>query len=152
MSPGRFIPGYFGLRPVAAGLAMAGLALTLGACTPNPEATAEPASVDVVGPVTATVAPATGEVPADLLEKIIDDLVAQESLKREDIEVERAESVIWSDGALGCPKPGEMYTQAQVPGYWIVLKSGERQYDYRASEKGHFRRCSASFKLQLPVG
>ena len=152
MSPRRTIPCGIRLRPVAAGLATAGLALTLGACNPTPESMAEPTAADVAQPVAALTAAATGEVPADLLEKIIDDLVAQESLKREDIEVERAESVIWSDGALGCPKPGEMYTQAQVPGFWVVLKSGEKQYDYRASEKGYFRRCSASFKIQLPVG
>jgi len=146
------MPNCLRLQPVTAGLAMAGLALTLGACSPGAESMADSEVADLIQPVTATKAPAAGEVPADLLGEIIDDLVAQESLARENIEVERAESVIWSDGALGCPKPGEMYTQAQVPGYWIVLKSGDRQYDYRASEKGHFRRCSASFKLQLPVG
>jgi hypothetical protein len=152
MSTGRFVPRDIKLRPVAAGLATAGLALTLGACNPKLETMAETNNAETPAPVVAATAPATGEVPADLLEKIIDDLVAQESLARDAIEVERAESVIWSDGALGCPKSGEMYTHAQVPGYWVVLKSDEKRYDYRASEKGHFRRCSASFKVQLPVG
>ena len=127
--------------------------LALGGCNSQPESRAEakPADTSIPG---ATVAypGTTGEVPVAMLESILDDLVTQEGLQREDIEVERAESVIWSDGALGCPKPGEMYTHAQVPGYWIVLKSGEKQYDYRASEKGFFRRCTASFKVQLPVG
>ena len=152
MIRGRLIQRDIRLRPVTAGLAMAGLALALGACNPKLETMAETNDAETPAPIVAATTPATGEVPADLLEKVLADLVEQEKLKREDIEVERAESVIWSDGALGCPKPGEMYTHAQVPGYWIVLKSGEKQYDYRASEKGFFRRCSASFKVQLPVG
>jgi hypothetical protein len=103
-------------------------------------------------PLSIPPAPTTGEAPADLLNAIVDDLAAQEQVNREDIEVERAESVIWPSGALGCPEPGVMYTQAQVPGYWVVLRAGEKQYDYRASGKGHFRRCKPSFKIQLPVG
>ena len=67
MSTGRFMPNYLRLRPVTAGLAMAGLALTLGACNPKPESIADSASADASQPVTATTAPATGEVPADLL-------------------------------------------------------------------------------------
>ena len=86
------------------------------------------------------------------MEKILADLVERETLRREDIEVERSESVIWSDGSLGCPEPGIMYTQAQVPGYWIVLRSAGKQYDYRASEKGQFRRCKVFSRAQPPVG
>ena len=33
----------------------------------------------------------------------------------------RDEAVTWSDGSLGCPQPGEYYTQVLVPGYWIVF-------------------------------
>ncbi|MFH1706225.1 MAG: hypothetical protein ABH867_04955, partial [Patescibacteria group bacterium] len=33
----------------------------------------------------------------------------------------------WSDGSLGCPKPGMVYTQQIVPGYRAeVLVNGER--------------------------
>ena len=140
-------------RPrVAAAVAVAALMLAAGACTPQADAPDEAASPEAATPIAAAPAAATGEVPAELLESILSDLISQEGLKREDIEVERAESVIWPDGALGCPEPGVMYTQAQVPGYWVVLRAGEKQYDYRVSEKGLFRRCKGSFKVQLPVG
>ena len=91
-------------------------------------------------------------MPAELLESILGDLMAREGLQRDDIEVERGEFVIWPDGSLGCPEPGVMYTQAQVSGYWVVLRAGDRQFDYRASEKGQFRPCKGSFRVQLPVG
>ena len=127
--------------------------LSLNGCTPETGSRVEAASTALAAPVAETTGPGTtGEVPAGLLDSILDDLVAREDLQREDIEIKRAESVIWPDGALGCPKPGEMVTHAQVPGYWVVLKAGDTQYDYRASDKGFFRRCSSSHKVQLPVG
>jgi hypothetical protein len=53
----------------------------------------------------------------------------------------RDQAVTWSDGSLGCPQPGVFYTQALVPGYWVVLQVGDQEYDYRASERGHFVLC-----------
>ena len=140
--------------PVAApAVAVAALMLAAGACSPQPDVPDEAVSPAAARPASEAVpAAVTGEVPAELLESILDDLMAQEGLQREAIEVERSEYVIWPDGSLGCPEPGVMYTQAQVPGYWVVLRAGDRQYDYRASEKGQFRRCKGSFKVQLPIG
>jgi hypothetical protein len=94
----------------------------------------------------------TGEVPADLLQAVVADLARQEGLATADIEVERAEEAIWPDGALGCPRPDELYTHAEVPGYWIVLRAAGKQYDYRASARGQFRRCGNPFKRRAPVG
>ena len=47
----------------------------------------------------------------------------------------------WSDGSLGCPRPGQVYTQALVPGYQVVLEVEGRQYDYRATERGYYVLC-----------
>jgi hypothetical protein len=86
-------------------------------------------------------APVVGEVPEELLAAVIDDLKQQRPGTVEEVEVVRAESVIWNDGSLGCPQPGMMYTQALVPGYWIVLKIDGETFDYRASERGTFLLC-----------
>jgi hypothetical protein len=85
--------------------------------------------------------PILGEVPDEILEKIIADLLARTNNDRESVDVLRAQSVIWNDGSLGCPQPGEFYTQSLVEGYWVLLKAGEREYDYRASETGYFFLC-----------
>jgi hypothetical protein len=57
------------------------------------------------------------------------------------VEVVRAESVTWSDGSLGCPKPGMSYTQALVPGYRVILKAGGQELDYHAAANGRFFVC-----------
>jgi hypothetical protein len=85
--------------------------------------------------------PVIGEVPEDILEKIMIDLTNKASVLKEEIEVVRAQSVVWSDGSLGCPKPGAFYTQALVDGYWVVLVAKETEYDYRVSDSGSFIIC-----------
>jgi hypothetical protein len=51
----------------------------------------------------------------------------------EDIEVLVAEEVTWPDGALGCPEPDGMYTQALVEGYRIVLEVDGREVHYHGA-------------------
>ena len=83
----------------------------------------------------------TGEVPADLLAAIIADLAARSGTDPQTIAVVRAEAVVWDNGALGCPQPGGIYTQAPVEGYRVMLRAGSRTYDYRASSQGSFFLC-----------
>jgi hypothetical protein len=87
------------------------------------------------------VAPVTGEAPASLLEDIRADLAERSGAARDDMVVIRDQAVTWSDGSLGCPQPGVFYTQALVPGYWVILQVGEVEYDYRASDRGYFVLC-----------
>ena len=82
-----------------------------------------------------------GEVPDEILDKIIADLMTKTGAASADIEVIRAESLIWNDGSLGCGKPGQMYTHALVPGYRVILGHQGQQFDYRAREKGYFMLC-----------
>jgi hypothetical protein len=89
-----------------------------------------------------------GEVPEELLQDIINDLVARTGADPESIEVQRAEAVVWRDGSLGCPRPGMMYTQALVDGYWVVLGYDGEAYDYRANSGGYFALCEESLSLR----
>lgn len=64
--------------------------------------------------------------------------------------VEKAEPVTWRDGALGCPQPGVLYTQALVPGYRIIVRSGGIRLDYHASLRGTPVLCPAG-QAQEPL-
>lgn len=85
--------------------------------------------------------PVTGEADSSLVASIKQDLIGGTGASEADITVVRAEEVIWNDGSLGCPKPGKMYSQAVVNGYWVVLEYGGQTYDYRATGTGYFRLC-----------
>lgn len=92
-------------------------------------------------PTTEVTTPLTGEVPSELLNTIITDLGKRVGVSLEKISVTQAQGIIWNNGSLGCPQPGEMYTQALVNGYWMILEIEGQKYDYRASETGYFFLC-----------
>ncbi len=62
------------------------------------------------------------------------DLIGRLGMGDNDIRVSSAETVTWSDGALGCPEPGTVYTQALVEdGYRIVLIANGEEYPYHGA-------------------
>ncbi len=100
-----------------------------------------------------TTPPVTGETPADLLAQIIADAVNRSGVADSDVTVIRDEFAIWNDGSLGCAQPGQMYTQALVDGYWVVLAAGGADYDYRANTNGYWVLCEgAGLPGQPPSG
>lgn len=90
---------------------------------------------------TPTSPPLSGEVPQDILDEIVSDIVERSGSARGDIQVIRAEAVVWNDGALGCPLPGEAYIQILIDGFWVVLKVEGIEYDYRVTDQGSFKLC-----------
>jgi hypothetical protein len=93
---------------------------------------------------------ATGVVPAQALDLAMTDAARRTGQPREAITVVTAEQVTWSDGSLGCPQPGMMYTQALVPGYRIVLRAGEETLNYHAALRGPPSFCPES-RVVAPV-
>ena len=93
------------------------------------------------GPVSPSPAP-TGtptDVPEARWDAIVDDLVARGVTATP--ELVSAEHVTFSDGSLGCPKPGESYTQALVDGMRVVVAADGTQYDYRFGHGDAPRLC-----------
>lgn len=83
-------------------------------------------------------------IPEELMTQILTNLQTQvgvSSLAPEDYEIIRAEAVIWSDGSLGCPEPGMMYTQALVEGYHVIIEANGETWDYRLSQNGQVKLC-----------
>jgi hypothetical protein len=90
-----------------------------------------------------------GEVPATILDAILADAAERAGVDADAIEVTTAEQVNWPDGSLGCPDPGQVYTQAIVEGYWVVLRAGDERLDYRVGNGGTFRFCERG---GVPIG
>lgn len=139
------------LAPVVLGLLLVGCAAPAGE-PPEPADSASdasrserPARTDpAVDPVpTDSGAAAVGEVPAEILSAVLSDAAERSGTPADDIETIRAEAVTWSDGSLDCPEPGQMYTQALVDGYHVVLDAGGEELDYRITESGTFRLCES---------
>jgi hypothetical protein len=89
---------------------------------------------------------AVPSLPAGLTEADLVSLVELAStdagVQLDEIRVVTAAAVTWSDGSLGCPEDGQMYTQALVPGYRVILDVAGEELAYHASETGDFRACA----------
>lgn len=65
-----------------------------------------------------------------------EDLAKRLEIPLEQVALSGAVAVKWKSGALGCPKPGEHYTQALVAGMSIMLRVENTAYRYHAKANG----------------
>jgi hypothetical protein len=93
-------------------------------------------------PRTDAVTQGSGEVPPQILAIFQDDLARRALVKHDQITVVSATEQQWPDGAMGCPQPGQMYTQMIVPGYRVVLQAAGERYAYHSDRRGNFIVCS----------
>lgn len=118
--------------------------LALAGCGPAPTAVPTPIPVSITEE---TLLP----TPADPLlqtmaQTATDDLAQRLSVPKDQIKFIEASSVTWSDGSLGCPKPGVAYIQMLVTGYLVVLESGGTRYEYHADDRGNISYCQSPSK------
>ncbi|MFI4928779.1 MAG: hypothetical protein ACHP83_00970 [Burkholderiales bacterium] len=86
-------------------------------------------------------------VPSDpllsMIQLALDDAARRSGLEVSKLKVASAEAVTWSNGAIGCPTPGRMYTQALVPGFRIRIEAAAQVLEYHASQRGKPFYCPA---------
>jgi hypothetical protein len=80
-------------------------------------------------------------LPAGMIDEVIALAEQETGVDRSEIKVVLAEAVTWSDGSLGCPEEGMMYTQALVPGYRVILDIAGEELAFHASQTGEFSPC-----------
>jgi hypothetical protein len=124
-------------------LVVGAAAIIVAACTagsgaggsggPSPApGSAEPSSPGAGGDVS---------LPTSIIDPIVADAAARLGVDPSEVTVVSAHAETFSDGSLGCPEPGMMYTQALVDGYQVVVEANGTQLDYRGSGSGQFRLC-----------
>lgn len=84
----------------------------------------------------------SGEIPQELFESVLTDLLSRIGEGRSSVTLVSAQAITWNDGSLGCPQPGAMYTQALVNGFQVIFDVAGETYDYRLSDGGYFTLCS----------
>lgn len=119
-------------------------ALSQAISTPDKISTTMTKMPERVPPTEVTIS-INGEVPIKLLDAVLADLAKRIGVTSEKIAVIQSQATIWNDGSLGCARPGEFYTQAEVDGFWVILEIDGQQYDYRATDRGYFFLCERSF-------
>lgn len=128
------------------------------ACTEEAKICPDGSSVGRTGP-NCEFAACPSSSPRESGDKLVDELPRVVELAKEDLvktlgvnesqmTVENLEKVMWSDGSLGCPKPGEFYTQAIVPGYKVIFSYNQAPYEYHTSEGSRFVQCQEQERVE----
>lgn len=83
---------------------------------------------------------------AGVVDAAVADLSSRLVVAPESIEVVRADRVTWPDGSLGCPQPGQAYTQALIDGFRVILGHEGRVFDYHAGSDAEPSLCPSEDK------
>ncbi|MGH2446837.1 MAG: hypothetical protein ACRDGD_12490 [Candidatus Limnocylindria bacterium] len=136
-------PGATG--PAATSPQATGAASTNAAESPSPSQ--PPVNIPSVGPQSPSAPAVIGDPPPSggdldaLVAEVMRDAEERTGVPASEIVVVSAEAVTWSDGSLGCPQPGQVYTQALVPGYRVILDVEGEELSYHADDRGNYRAC-----------
>jgi len=110
-----------------------------------PQAIAPPKRIPYVqapaGPVGVPVN--TAQVPREIRRAVVADASRRFGVSTNAVVLARAEQVTWSDGSLGCPEPGQMYTQALVRGFRLVASTSAGALEYHSDGQGRVVTCAA---------
>lgn len=135
-------------RPVLARRAVLAVALLAGLLAACAEVPAQPAAAPLPAPAAADVTrPTMDDELQSRVQSALADAARVSGLAAASLRVVEAARVTWSDGSLGCPQPGRMYTQALVPGFRVRIQAGAQVLDYHGSTRGEMALCPSGRAL-----
>jgi hypothetical protein len=89
------------------------------------------------------------ELPAQVRDRVFAEVDANRGASG--LEIVRYEDTMWPGGCLGLPRPGEVCTQALVPGWRVVVTDGVSTWTYRTDQMAErIRLESETEAAQLP--
>ena len=97
----------------------------------QPEQRESPLPQPETSPIATPSDPAAGAVAAAR-----EYLAGELDIPTQEVEPVLAQSVEWPDASLGCPEPGKAYAQVITPGYRIVLRVAEKEYELHTDLEG----------------
>jgi hypothetical protein len=108
------------------------LSLVLAACSPGNPALPTPlaTSADSAG-----TGPDQGEQP-EYVRAAMQALATARNFQLNEISTVSVEAVEWSDACLGLGGPAESCAQVITPGYRIILKAGEEEFEFHTDATG----------------
>jgi len=83
----------------------------------------------------------TSSMPRAVRRAVVADAAKRFQVAEDAVVLASAELVTWSDGSLGCPQAGRMYTQALVPGYRVTATTTSGRMLYHTDTRGNAVTC-----------
>jgi hypothetical protein len=70
------------------------------------------------------------------------DAAQQAGVAVDQVSVVSVTAVSWPDSSLGCPQPGQAYSQIVTAGYKIVLSANGKTYEYHTNRGNRAVLCN----------
>lgn len=99
--------------------------------------------IETVTPLPAGEPVATAQIPRAVRRAVVADAARRFNVAESGVVLAHAEQLTWSDGSLGCPEPGRMYTQTLVAGFRVVATTGAGSLTYHTDSRGNAVSCSS---------
>ena len=95
---------------------------------------------------TGSAAPTPSPVPvppeaSQAVDAALQDAAAHLNVSRDQLQVSQVGSQQWNDASLGCPQPGQLYSQIVTPGFLVMITSGSHQLEYHTDMRGRVTLC-----------
>ncbi len=82
------------------------------------------------------------EVTENLLDAIVADAAERTGVDPTQVEVVSVTEETFNDSSLGCPEPGQVYTQVITPGHIVIVEAGGAELVYRVGTQPEtFKLC-----------
>jgi hypothetical protein len=85
----------------------------------------------------------TASMPHAVRRAVVADAAKRFQVAENAVVLARAEQLTWSDGSLGCPEPGQVYTQNLVAGFRVVATTSAGALTYHTDSRGYVVSCGA---------
>jgi hypothetical protein len=65
-------------------------------------------------------------------------------VSRDQVHVDQVQAQQWPDSSLGCPQPGQLYSQIVTPGFLVMISAGGKQLEYHTDDRSRVMLCRES--------
>jgi hypothetical protein len=93
----------------------------------------------------------TASMPRAVRRAVVADAARRFQVAEDAVVLASAEQVTWSDGALGCPQPGQVYAQVLAPGYRVTATTTAGQMRYHTDTRGNVVTCGLTVRPSRTV-
>ncbi|GAB1540379.1 hypothetical protein NUACC21_30480 [Scytonema sp. NUACC21] len=89
-------------------------------------------------------------LPTSVASAIKRDLASKKQIPIKNLEIIDYSQRTWGNGCLDLPNPKELCTQAQVPGWRVVVSNGSQNWTYHTNSTGRYLRLAKQIQNNLP--
>ena len=82
--------------------------------------------------------------PQPAVDAAVQDAAGHLGVSPSQLHVDQVEPRQWPDASLGCPQPGQLYSQIVTPGFLILISMGSKQLEYHTDGRANVKLCKES--------